>query len=92
MKKRFLMLVAAAVICVLAVPCVQAKTVFRVNHTLDPTSHYHQGLLYLDKLLKERTNGELTLDVYHSSQLGSERDAIEGVTIDRKSTRLNSSH
>ncbi len=81
MKKRFLMLMAAALICVLAVPVVQAKTVFRVNHTLDPSSHYHQGLMYLDKLLKERTNGELSLDVYHSSQLGSERDAIEGVTM-----------
>lgn len=81
MKKRILVLMAVTLICALAVPSVQAKTVFRVNHTLDPTSHYNHGLLYLDKLLKERTNGELSLDVYHSSQLGSERDAIEGVTM-----------
>ncbi len=81
MKKRILMLMAAALVCCLAAPAVQAKTVFRVNHTLDPSSHYQQGLLYLDKLLKERTNGELSLDIYHSSQLGSERDAIEGVTM-----------
>lgn len=81
MKKRILMLMAAALVCALAVSSVQAKTVFRVNHTLDPTSHYNHGLLYLDKLLQERTNGELSLDVYHSSQLGSERDAIEGVTM-----------
>lgn len=81
MKKRILMLMAAALVCALAVSSVQAKTVFRVNHTLDPTSHYNHGLLYLDKLLQDRTNGELSLDVYHSSQLGSERDAIEGVTM-----------
>lgn len=81
MKKQILVLMAVALICVLAVPSVQAKTVFRINHTLDPTSHYQNGLLHLDKLLQERTNGELSLDIYHSSQLGSERDAIEGVTM-----------
>lgn len=91
MKRRVGILMVAAMLAVLMVSVAQAKTVFRVNHTLDPTSHYHQGLLYLDKLLKERTNGELSLDVYHSSQLGSERDAIEGVTMGTLEMTLSSS-
>lgn len=37
--------------------------------------------MYLDKLLKERTNGEIELEIYHSAQLGSERDAVEGVAM-----------
>lgn len=81
MKKRIGIVMLAALSVVFLFSAAHAKTVFRVNHTLDPNSHYHQGLLYLDKLLKERTKGELSLDVYHSSQLGSERDAIEGVTM-----------
>lgn len=57
------------------------KLVIRVAHTIAPDSHYNQGLLYLGNLLKERTNGEIELQVYHSAQLGSERDAVEGVSM-----------
>ncbi len=82
MKKRFALLLTAALLAVFfAGTAHAAKMTFRVNHTLDPTSHYHKGLLKLDELLKEKTKGELSLDIYHSSQLGSERDAIEGVTM-----------
>ncbi len=81
MKKRIGILIAVALLGVFVVAgtAQAAKLTFRVNHTLDPTSHYHKGLLKLDELLKEKTKGDLTLDIYHSSQLGSERDAIEGV-------------
>lgn len=57
------------------------KVVIRVAHTLAPSSHYHQGLLYLKKLLSERTNGEIELQIYPSAQLGSERDVVEGVSM-----------
>lgn len=73
------MLVAA--LCVSLGQMALAKTVLRVAHTIAPDSHYNQGLLYLDKLLKERTNGEIELEIYHSAQLGSERDAVEGVAM-----------
>ena len=81
MKKRILMVMALAMVAVFMGSIVQAKTVFRVNHTLDTTSHYHKGLVYLHELLQKKTNGDLGLDIYHSSQLGSERDAIEGVSM-----------
>ncbi|MDY0093465.1 MAG: TRAP transporter substrate-binding protein [Candidatus Vecturithrix sp.] len=78
-KVGILMLVAA--LCVSLGQMALAKTVLRVAHTIAPDSHYNQGLLYLDKLLKERTNGEIELEIYHSAQLGSERDAVEGVAM-----------
>ncbi len=78
-KVGVLMLVAA--LCVSLGQMALAKTVLRVAHTIAPDSHYNQGLLYLDKLLKERTNGEIELEIYHSAQLGSERDAVEGVAM-----------
>ena len=91
MKKRFAILLAAAMLAVMMISVAQAKTVFRVSHTLDPTSHYNKGLMYLDDLLKKKTNGDLALDIYHSAQLGSERDAIEGVTMGTLEMTLTSS-
>jgi len=91
MKKRFTILLAAAMLAVMMISVAQAKTVFRVSHTLDPTSHYNKGLMYLDDLLKKKTNGDLSLDIYHSAQLGSERDAIEGVTMGTLEMTLTSS-
>ena len=91
MKKRFAILLAAAMLAVMMISVVQAKTVFRVSHTLDPTSHYNKGLMYLDEQLKKKTNGDLSLDIYHSAQLGSERDAIEGVTMGTLEMTLTSS-
>ena len=73
--------------CLIAIMCVglaqiaSAKTIIRVAHTIAPDSHYNQGLLHLNELLKEKTNGEIELEVYHSAQLGSERDAVEGVAM-----------
>jgi tripartite ATP-independent transporter DctP family solute receptor len=69
----------------------QGKTVFRISHTLDPTSHYNRGLMYLHDLLQKKSNGDLALDIYHSSQLGSERDAVEGVTQGTLEMTLTSS-
>lgn len=53
----------------------------RVSHTLAPESHYHQGLLHWKELVEERTNGEVMIEVFHSAQLGSERDVVEGVSL-----------
>jgi tripartite ATP-independent transporter DctP family solute receptor len=81
MLKKISILLFVVVMCVGVTHVVLAKTVIRVAHTIAPDSHYHQGLLQLDKLLKEKTNGEIELEVYHSAQLGSERDAVEGVAM-----------
>ncbi len=81
MRKTFLMFLVMALFGSFMVPAAQAKIVLRLAHTLDPTSHYHQGALQFKKLVEERSKGEITVDIYHSSQLGGERDAIEGVTM-----------
>lgn len=91
MKKRLVSLLAAVMLATMMFSVAQAKMVFRVSHTLDPTSHYNKGLMHLDELLKKRTNGELALDIYHSAQIGSERDAIEGVTMGTLEMTLTSS-
>jgi len=65
--------------------------VMRVSHTLAPESHYHKGLQKLDELLQEKSDGALKLDIYHSAQLGSERDVVEGVSMGTIEMTLTSS-
>lgn len=91
MKKRVVILMAAALLVVFMAASANAKMVFRVSHTLDPSSHYNKGLMYLHELLQKKSSGELSLDIYHSSQIGSERDAIEGVTMGTLEMTLTSS-
>lgn len=91
MKKRIVLLAAAALLAVCMVSPVQAKMLFRISHTLDPTSHYNKGLMHLHDLLQKKSNGDMALDIYHSAQIGSERDAIEGVTMGTLEMTLTSS-
>ena len=49
--------------------------------TLPDTHPYNLGLNKMGDLIKEKTNGAVTLDVFGNSQLGSERDLIEGLQI-----------
>jgi tripartite ATP-independent transporter DctP family solute receptor len=76
---------ALFVVCVLLLAAGAAfaadKIVVRVAHTIAPDSHYQAGLEHLGKLLDEATKGQIELQIFHSSQLGSERDAIEGVSM-----------
>ena len=91
--KRILAFVTSLLCIVLfcATAAQAAKTVFRISHTLDPSSHYNRGLMFLNELLQKKSNGDLALDIYHSSQLGSERDAVEGVTQGTLEMTLTSS-
>jgi tripartite ATP-independent transporter DctP family solute receptor len=91
MRKMSILIASLAVIVLFCAAAAQAKTIFRVSHTLDPTSHYNRGLMHLNDLLQKKSNGELVLDIYHSSQLGSERDAVEGVTQGTLEMTLTSS-
>ena len=81
MNKRCTFFITALLGVLMFAAAVQAKTVFRVSITLDPSSHYHQGLEHRNKLLKERTQGEIELDIYHPTQPRSARDALEGAPL-----------
>ncbi|MDK2824486.1 MAG: TRAP-type transport system periplasmic protein [Clostridia bacterium] len=55
--------------------------VLKAAHTLVSDHPYHTGLVKFGELLKERTNGKYSVEVYPAAQLGSEREAIEGVQM-----------
>ncbi|MFZ7101716.1 MAG: TRAP transporter substrate-binding protein [Peptococcaceae bacterium] len=57
------------------------KIVLKAAVTPAADHPYNLGLIEFGKLLSERTNGKYEVETFPSSQLGSEREAIEGVQM-----------
>lgn len=53
----------------------------RVGHVLAPTHPYQLGLEKFAELVAEKTNGKVKVQAFHSSQLGNERDMVEGLQL-----------
>ncbi len=53
------------------------KFVLKFNHVLAESEPFHQGFLNWAQAVKERTNGNLEIQVFPSAQLGVEEDIIE---------------
>jgi tripartite ATP-independent transporter DctP family solute receptor len=86
MKKRSIFAVLCALLALSLVnpfsgPSLAAEFTIRVGHTLAPTHPYHLGMLHFKELVEKKSGGKIEVDVFHSSQLGSERDLIEGLQL-----------
>jgi C4-dicarboxylate-binding protein DctP len=58
-----------------------AQIVMQIGHS-QPTEHpRHKSLLKFKEIVEERTNGGIEIEIYPSSQLGSEADQIEKVKL-----------
>ncbi|MCT8989219.1 C4-dicarboxylate TRAP transporter substrate-binding protein [Chelativorans sp. SCAU2101] len=79
--RRMLSAACAAAALALAHSTAQAQETYtlRFNHVLGPSEPFHQGFLKWAERVKERTNGGLTVEVFHSAQLGVEEDIIEQI-------------
>jgi tripartite ATP-independent transporter DctP family solute receptor len=74
--------VTALVFFTLALGTSQAKvTHLKVGHVLAPTHPYQLGLEKFAQLVDKKTNGAVKIEVFHSSQLGNERELIEGLQL-----------
>ncbi|MCR4666819.1 MAG: DctP family TRAP transporter solute-binding subunit [Desulfovibrio sp.] len=58
-----------------------APLTLKLGHIAEPENPYGQGADHFAKLVKERSNGEVIIQVYPSSQLGNQRDLVEGLTL-----------
>lgn len=58
-----------------------AKIVLKAAHVLSNTSHYQKGMEKFAELVKAKTNGQVEIQIYPNSILGSERDLIEGLQL-----------
>lgn len=55
--------------------------VLRVGHVLSEEHPYQLGLLKFKELVEQKTNGKVEVQVFPSSQLGNERDMLEGLKL-----------
>jgi tripartite ATP-independent transporter DctP family solute receptor len=57
------------------------KITLKIAHVVDPTHHYQIGAEYFKKLVEEKTQGRVEVQIFPSSQLGNERAILEGMKM-----------
>lgn len=57
------------------------KIVLRAGVTTERGGNYVTGLEKFKELVEERSKGDIEIQIYPSSQLGNERDLVEGVAV-----------
>lgn len=65
---------AAAAIALAPTAAFAQETTIRIGHVLAPTHQFHQGLELAAESVAEATDGRVKIEVFPSSQLGTERD------------------
>lgn len=73
------LLSGVAVASLLMLGTAAAQTVLKSSDTHPDGYPTVEGVKYFGELIKERTAGRYSLEVYHSAQLGEEKDTIEQV-------------
>ncbi len=73
------LIVSLALVTALAANAAAAEFTFKLGHIADPQNPYGRGAVHFADLVKERTKGAVEIQVYPSSQLGNQRDLVEGV-------------
>jgi len=79
-----------AVLIVLLVPNItwvdlgisqEKQVVLKLGHAVAPEHPYHLGAVRYSELVAQRTKNKVKIDVYPSTQLGNERDMVEGLQL-----------
>jgi len=78
MKKSFIVLLACLFMVSFAVPAF-AKMVLKYAHVAPPTHGQHHGCVAFADYIKNKTKGEIQVDVFPMGQLGGERSTLEQV-------------
>jgi tripartite ATP-independent transporter DctP family solute receptor len=55
--------------------------VLKLGHAVAPEHPYHLGAVKYSELVAQRTKNKVKIDVYPSTQLGNERDMVEGLQL-----------
>ncbi len=64
-----------------AAPAFAKTKIIKVSTTTQPDHIYNTAMKKFAKIVKEKSNGELEVQLFPASQLGSERDAVEGLQL-----------
>jgi tripartite ATP-independent transporter DctP family solute receptor len=74
---------AAAMLCAVAAApmTAAAQQTLRLGHNISTSSPYHLAAEHFARLVQERTEGRLRIQVFPAGALGNERDMIEGAQL-----------
>ena len=53
----------------------------KLGHAVAPVHPYHRGAVKFSEVVAQRTGGKVKVEVYPSTQLGNERDMVEGLQL-----------
>lgn len=81
--KRFARILALSVgvVFLLTGTLMAAEVTLKLGHIADPQNPYAQGAQKFADLVAEKSGGTIKVEVYPSSQLGNQRDLVEGLTL-----------
>lgn len=72
-------LLGAAVALLTCGAAMAQQVTLKIGHVLDPQHPVHLGALKMADVAAQRSGGRIKIEVYPSSQLGSDREAIQNV-------------
>jgi len=58
-----------------------AATTIKLAYVAQPTNPYHPAMEFFAKKVQEKSKGALEVKLFHSQQLGGERDYVEGLQL-----------
>ena len=61
--------------------CQEKQVVLKLGHAVAPEHPYHLGATRYSEWIAQRTKNKVKMDVYPSTQLGNERDMVEGLQL-----------
>jgi tripartite ATP-independent transporter DctP family solute receptor len=80
--KSYLSIVAGLVLSLSMFSCGKSDiTVLKLAHGLSPSHSVHQAMEFMAERLKEKSNGQMIIQIYASGQLGSEPQCLELLQI-----------
>jgi tripartite ATP-independent transporter DctP family solute receptor len=59
----------------------EKQVVLKLGHAVAPEHPYHLGAVRYSDLVAQRTKNKVKIEVYPSTQLGNERDMVEGLQL-----------
>lgn len=79
MKRLVTILCVTILVAAMAIPASAGKVVLKLGHIAEPVHPYGKGADKFAELVKEKSDGEIIVKVFPSSQLGGQKDLIEGL-------------
>jgi tripartite ATP-independent transporter DctP family solute receptor len=70
-----------ALVAGLASPATAATIVLKAGHSANPDEPYHVGLQEFARIVAEKTNGQVEVQIFPNNQLGNEKEMIEGLLL-----------